>query len=50
MRTDALLRISIYTIELDGNSNGNIYDYADPTLLQRMQMRPHRPFTIRLSR
>jgi Flp pilus assembly protein TadG len=36
MRTDALLRISIYTIELDGNSNGNIYDYADPTLLQRM--------------
>jgi hypothetical protein len=36
MRTDSLLRIAIYTIELDGNSNGNIYDYADPTLLQRM--------------
>jgi Flp pilus assembly protein TadG len=36
MRTDSLLRITIYTIELDGNSNGNIYDYADPTLLQRM--------------
>jgi Flp pilus assembly protein TadG len=36
MRTDSLLRITIYTIELDGNSNGNIYDYADPTLLQRI--------------
>jgi hypothetical protein len=36
MRTDSLLRISIYTLELDGNSNGNIYDLPDPVLLQRM--------------
>jgi len=43
MRTDSLLRISIYTIELDGNSNGNIYDIADPTLLQRMANAPTSP-------
>lgn len=36
LRTDPALRITIYTIALAGNSNGNIYDLLDPTLLQRM--------------
>ena len=36
LRSDATLRIAIYTIALAGNSNGNTYDMLDATLLQRM--------------
>ena len=36
LRTDANLRIAIYTIGLNSNSGGNYLDFVDTTLLERM--------------
>jgi Mg-chelatase subunit ChlD len=43
LRTDSNLRITIETVALAGNSNGNIYDLLDATLLQRIANTPSSP-------